>query len=82
MTADELIALRRACGLTQTEFAERVGMTLRPYQSLESGGEMLPRHVLAIERAALAIAVEKKAPMLAPPSVRRDALELCRLITG
>ncbi len=41
-----------------------------------------PIHAAAAERAALTLAVERGNPMLAPASVRRQAPELARLITG
>jgi transcriptional regulator with XRE-family HTH domain len=37
MTPDELIALRKSAGLTQSEVAGQLGMTVRGYQKLESG---------------------------------------------
>jgi len=58
-------------------------MTLRPYAELESGrSEFRPIHARAAERAALEVAIERGNPMLAPASIRREALELARLITG
>lgn len=77
---EDLIDLRKDLGLTQQEMADALDMALRSYQAIE-GGESEYRfiHRLAVERVALAVAVDKKAPMLAPPPVRRDALELVRL---
>jgi len=77
---EDLINLRRELGLTQQEMADALDMALRSYQAIE-GGESEYRfiHRLAVERVALAVAVDKKAPMLAPFAVRRDALELVRL---
>lgn len=51
MTAEELVALRKEAGLTQSAVAGMIGMTLRGYQKLESGespikqifATMLPR---------------------------------------
>ncbi|KQQ70907.1 hypothetical protein ASF70_18855 [Rhizobium sp. Leaf321] len=37
MTPDELIALRKSAGLTQSEVAGQLGLTVRGYQKLESG---------------------------------------------
>lgn len=83
MTTEELIALRKALGLTQTEFAARLGMTMRGYQDIETGKSGLrPIYALGAERVALAIAVERGEINLAPAAVRRDALALARLITG
>ena len=77
------VKVPKRLGLSQTEMAVRIGMTLRLYQSLESGGaEILSRHVLATERAALSLALERGNPIFAPAPVRREALELARLITG
>lgn len=79
----DLVALRRNLGLTQTRMAEAIGLAMRSYQDIESGGAKLrPIHVAAAERAALALAVERCDPMLAPANVRRQALTLARLITG
>lgn len=83
MTSDELKALRSSLGLTQAEMARRIGLAISAYQDIETGVRS-PRdgHALAAERAALAIAVERREPMLAPANVRREALELARLLTG
>lgn len=35
-----------------------------------------------VERVALFVAAKRSNPMLAPASIRREALELVRLITG
>ena len=81
MNAAELTALRRGLGLTQTEMAERMGLSMRAYQVAEAEeGEIKVRHVAAAERVALSVALERKNPMLAPAGVRREALELARLI--
>lgn len=81
--AAELTALRKTLGLTQTEMAEGMGMTLRPYQMLEAGGTpVLKRHLHVAEWLALDLAVARGNPMLAPAPMRRKALELARLITG
>src|SRR5260370_35977333 len=77
---DDLIRLRKAMGLTQQQMADALDMALRSYQSIESGeSEYRFIHRLAAERIALMIAAEKKAPMLAPQSVRDDAIELVRV---
>ena len=83
MTVAELNELRKRLGLTQTEMGAGIGLAMRSYQEIESGSTKLRAgHVLAAERFALSLAVERGDPMLAPASVRRDALELARLITG
>ena len=83
MTPAELAALRNSLALTQADMGERMGLGTRAYQAIETGeAKVRSIHVAAAERAALALAVERGNPMLAPASVRRQALELARLITG
>jgi DNA-binding XRE family transcriptional regulator len=82
---EDLIELRKELGLTQQEMANQLDMALRSYQAIEAGeSEYRFIHRLAAERVALMIAVDKKAPMLAPPSLRRDAIKLVRVgeLTG
>jgi transcriptional regulator with XRE-family HTH domain len=82
MDVQELIALRKHLGLSQTEMATGMGMVMRSYQEIEAGKTRLQhRHTLAAERFALSLAIERKDPMLAPASVRKEALELARLLT-
>src|ERR1051325_1664142 len=77
---EDLINLRKELGLTQQEMAAEFDMALRSYQSLESGeSEYRFIHRLAAERVALMRAADRKAPALAPPSVRADAIELVRV---
>jgi DNA-binding XRE family transcriptional regulator len=77
---EDLIELRKDLGLTQQEMANQLDMALRSYQAIEAG-ESAYRYIhrLAVERAALTIAAEKKAPLLAPVTVRKDAIELLRV---
>jgi transcriptional regulator with XRE-family HTH domain len=82
---EDLISLRKDLGLTQQEMADQLDMALRSYQGIEAGeSEYRYIHRLAAERAALAIAADKKEPMLAPVPVREDAIELVRVgqLTG
>jgi transcriptional regulator with XRE-family HTH domain len=82
---EDLTSLRKDLGLTQQQMADKLDMALRAYQSIEAGeSEYRFIHRLAAERVALAIAADKNEPMLAPQSVRDDAIELVRvgLITG
>lgn len=82
---DDLIQLRKDMGLTQQQMADELDMALRSYQSIESGeSEYRFIHRLAAERVALMIAADKKAPMVAPQTVRDDAIELVRVggLTG
>jgi hypothetical protein len=61
--------------------ADYIGMSLRGYQALEAGDSPIrPLHILAMERAAEKIAIATKRPMLAPPTVRLDALTLTKLV--
>lgn len=83
MTPDELIAIRKRFGLKQADMADLIGMTLRPYQALEKGETaILKRHALAVERVTITLAVERRDPMLAPGSVRKEALELARMLVS
>ncbi|MGA3301802.1 MAG: helix-turn-helix domain-containing protein [Methylovirgula sp.] len=77
---EDLIAIRKELGLTQQEMANKLNMALRSYQAIESGeSEYRYIHRLAVERIALQIAVDRKSPLLAPPSVRKDAIELIKI---
>jgi transcriptional regulator with XRE-family HTH domain len=77
---DDLIQLRKDMGLTQQQMADELDMALRSYQSIEAGeSEYRFIHRLAAERVALMRAADTKAPMLAPQSVRADAIELVRV---
>jgi transcriptional regulator with XRE-family HTH domain len=82
---EDLIQLRKDMGLTQHQMADELDMALRSYQSIEAGeSEYRFVHRLAAERVALMRAADTKAPMLAPQSVREDAIELVRVgrLTG
>ena len=82
MILEDFVGHRKTLGLTQTEMAGRIGLGLRAYQDIEAGvSKLRPIHVAAAERVALALAVERGDPMLAPAGVRRQALELARLMT-
>lgn len=79
----ELKAIREGLGLTQAEMARAIGQGLSAYQDLESGfSKFKDRHQMLVERASLRLAVERGDINLALPAVRRDALDLARLITG
>jgi transcriptional regulator with XRE-family HTH domain len=81
MTPQDIIALRKSFGFGQAAMADHIGMSLRGYQSLESGESPIrPLHILAMERAAEKIAIATKNPNLAPLTVRRDARELTKLL--
>jgi len=77
---DDLVNLRLDLRLTQQEMAERLGMALRSYQDIEAGESKYRFiHRLAAERVALALAVDRGDPDLAPIPLREDAIELVRL---
>lgn len=83
MTLQDLIDLRKRLGLTQAQMGDGIGLGGRAYQKIEAGDtDLAERHVLAAERLALRLAVERGDPMLAPVSVRRDALALAQLLVG
>ena len=76
-----LTRMRKALGLTQSEMACRMGLSLRPYQELESEiRKVRSRHVRLAESVALDVAIEKEDPELAPASVRNKAIKLARAI--
>ena len=77
-----LQGLRKHLGLNQDQAAEILGLTKRGLQDIERGkGADRAAYRLALERHALRLAVETGRIELAPPSVRRDALALAKLIT-
>jgi len=77
---EDLVKLRQDLGLTQQEMAERLGMALRGYQDIEAGESKYRFiHRLAAERVALALAVDRGDPDLAPLPLREDVIELVRL---
>lgn len=83
MSAKIMKELREAAGLTQEEMAGWMGLGRAGYQDIETGeSKFKPRHLLALERVSEKLAVERGDINLALPSVRRDALDLARLITG
>jgi transcriptional regulator with XRE-family HTH domain len=76
-----LPGLRSALGLTQAEMAHRMGLSLRPYQILESkDSKVRRRHVRLAESVALDLAIEQENPELAPVTVRNKAIRFARLI--
>ena len=78
-----LAALRKTLGLKQEEMAEKIGLTVHPYRNAERGhSELRLLHINSAERVSLAEAVAQRNPMLTTPEIRREALELARMITG
>ena len=64
MTAEELVALRKSLGLTQSEMAELMGMKTRAFQEIENGRSPVREiHRLAAERGALHLAAERGEPI-------------------
>ncbi|KTR02059.1 hypothetical protein NS365_22520 [Aureimonas ureilytica] len=54
MTSEEFVAFRKRLGLSQTQLADHMGMSLRAIQDIENGRAQLRRiHILAIERLSL-----------------------------
>jgi transcriptional regulator with XRE-family HTH domain len=75
------IDLRKALGLGQAEMALRMGLSLRPYQELESADRRArPRHIRLAESVALDIAIEKQNFELAPDNVRKKVMKLALMI--
>ena len=75
MDRTDLKKLRIQSRLNQSEMAERIGMKLRQYQSLERGPAILnPGHIAAINFASLQLAVDLRKQDLAT----EDALFLIR----
>ena len=76
-----LIRLRKALGIRQSEMAKRMGLSLRPYQELESKARSVrPRHVRLAESVALDIAIEKQDLELAPANVREKVVKLALML--
>lgn len=83
MDRADLTALRKALNLTQAEMAEKLGLSTRGYQDIEYGrANLRPVHAHAAERIALSEAIRQNNPMLAPVAIRREALDLARMIAG
>lgn len=86
MSAKVMKDLREAAKLTQTEMAALMGLGKTAYVDLEADDpdwkKFKPRHLLALERASMKLAIERRDINLALPAVRRDALELALMIKG
>ena len=84
MTTNEVFSLtklRKALGIGQSEMAERMGLSLRPYQELESKDRSVrPRHVRLAESVALDIAIEEQNLELAPANVRKKVVKLALML--
>jgi transcriptional regulator with XRE-family HTH domain len=76
-----LIKLRKVLGIGQSEMAKRMGLSLRPYQELESKARSVRfRHVRLAESVALDIAIEKQNLELAPADVRKKVVKLALML--
>ena len=86
MSAKIMKELREAARRSQTEMANRMGLGKTAYVDLEGDDpdwkKFKHRHLLALERASMTLALERGDINLALPSVRKDALDLAKLITG
>jgi DNA-binding XRE family transcriptional regulator len=86
MSARLMKDLREKVKLSQTEMGALMGLSKNAYIELEKDDpdwkKFKHRHLLTLERLSLMLAVERGDINLALPSVRRDALDLARLITG
>lgn len=83
MNREELQQLREALDMSQKDMAAALDMSLKAYGSIELGHSGLRKvHILAIERIALDVAAQKSQPMIAPASVRRDALKIAGIMVG
>jgi len=76
-----LVGLRKALRIGQSEMAERMGLSLRPYQELESQTRRVrPRHIRLAESVALDVAIEQRNFDLAPDSVRKKVIKLALIL--
>jgi transcriptional regulator with XRE-family HTH domain len=76
-----LVQLRKELGLGQSEMAERMGLSLRPYQELETEiRRVRPRHIRLAESVALDIVIEERNLDLAPDNVRQKVIELALML--
>jgi transcriptional regulator with XRE-family HTH domain len=76
-----LTNLRKALELGQSEMAGRMGLSLRPYQELESEARRVrPRHVRLAESVALDVAIEKENLDLAPENVRKKLIKFALML--
>ena len=76
-----LVNLRKVLGLGQSEMAERMGLSLRPYQELESETRRVrPRHIRLAESVALDVVLEQENLELAPDNVRKKLVKLALML--
>jgi transcriptional regulator with XRE-family HTH domain len=86
MSAKQMKELRIVAGLSQTEMAGLMGLGKTAYVDLEGDDpdwkKFKHRHLLALERVSLQLAVQRGNIGFALPAVRRDALDLATMIRG
>lgn len=76
-----LLKLRKTLRLSQSEMAERMGLSLRPYQELElKVRETRLRHVRMAESVAIDIVIEKQNLRLAPANIRKKVVQLALML--
>jgi len=82
-TAQDLIALRKALGFSQSQMAAGIGLGMRAYQEIEAGrSELRQSHAMACELLSLRAALGAANIALALPNIRRDALDFAALVRG
>lgn len=84
MTPAHLLSMRKSLGLSQTEMAEELGLSLADYRNLESGRcAILRLHALAVERLAMArVARAGGEPMALPLALLMDVIGIYSTIDG
>lgn len=83
MTREDLIALRKRLGLNQSEMAEAIGLKIRAYSNIETGdAELRQMHILAAERAAIDIAMERGDPLAIPAHIRSKIAAVYHALNG
>lgn len=76
-TAEDLLRLRKAAGLTQSEAAALMGVAMRAYQDIEGGiSKVRAIHVNALERGLLNLSAERGDLSFVPPSVMSTVLRV------
>jgi transcriptional regulator with XRE-family HTH domain len=60
MVGSEVQAWRKACGLTQLGLAQRMGVSERTVQNLESGGFLKTQDQLALDYTSMNVALERR----------------------
>jgi transcriptional regulator with XRE-family HTH domain len=76
MDAAQFVRLRRLMGLSQSDMAQELGLSLRGVQNIENGESPLRRiHVLAAERIAIKFGIERKDYSLLDADSWRDLID-------